>query len=331
MNFDIKEFENAFSTPDFRFSDEAPVETKKEDDMTGYTFKSIDEDGREVEVDFDGEGVAGEFDYYDIDDDGNVTIESYDNTEEVEHDNDIPEFNGGNIFEAPEDYEFDLGEIGKVDKSTLIESVRLAEANKQLSSVFSSVGADMVEYENMVRDIVEGNRFITEKTLIELNQKLRSGLLSSSEKADVYEQIEIEKHKQRILENHLSAERSKREHALTKANQARVQATASALLGSYRWDIEKLKAVDSFIAQNMKIEPSMASPELYVMASKAMEYDKARTGKSKEVVTTIKKGGNGAVSKVATPRHNASQKALVERKLKEGKASASDLFSFLVD
>lgn len=280
-----------------------------------------------------------EYDQFDPDDEGKFisdeTGEEYSSSisEEPEETMSYPD-----LASLDDDFEINLfideyGQSAKAKKADLIEAYKTKERFENMNAIIMGAGADLAAYEKNVIERSEGMTYQCERIISECKQKLSNPHLTSNERAKLYDTIEAEQTKLGMIQHHVSNTRREREAAEAKVNQTKIATTSHVMTNNYRWDNDTLVNVDRYLAGNLRgYNASMLSPELLIMARKAMEHDNAKSSKTKESFTKIKTSGKSInAAERAASKARADEKAKAARAAKEGKLSPQDMFKWLED
>lgn len=322
---DIPEFDSNMFVDGF--ADETPRHSAEED-VSDLDFSSerYNEDTGEMEQ-FDGNDTFEVPDWLKVDEDGEYV------GEESDVGNNITNFQ-----DMDDDFELTLftdeyGNVSKATKASLVEAFHEKERVEAQAAIVNDAGKYLVEYENWMQDRADMMTFETDNAIRELQSKIKSGYLSPVEKANAYDQLEAYTRRMDTIQGHVAQEKAKREATMQKMHAARIQNTIRELSSNYRWNNEMLHAVDQYAVANIPgLKPEMISPQLYLLAKKAMEFDKKNSGKPVEKIEQVKKSANTISSsqrKAAAIKE--SQRDRVRKAASRGDISPSDMFAFLVD
>ncbi|EPR3242571.1 hypothetical protein ACU41F_003134 [Klebsiella aerogenes] len=312
------------------FADETPVERPESDSESflrkeGERYKNSDVN------------VPDEYDegYWADDEDGNEVFYSdsdeLDSVENEENGEDIT-----SLINADDEYELPLfsdefGNITKAKKADVIEAYKAKERYEAMNKIIMDAGKDLQAYEEAVLERVEGTTYQSERIIAECQNALRNNTLTSQERVQAYDTIEREKQKLQMINDHVARTRADREKAEQAANFAKVNSVSHQMMNAYRWDNETLSGVDIYLANNIpNYSPSMLSPELLVMARKAMIADKGKEADVSNKLNKVKNSGRSINASERAARKAANdKKAVAMRKLKQEQLSASEMFEFL--
>ncbi|HCL5636392.1 TPA: hypothetical protein N2N45_002412 [Klebsiella aerogenes] len=282
--------------------------------------------------------IPDEYDegYWEDDEDGNeVFYSDGDEITPVEEENkeDIT-----SLIDADDEYELPLfsdefGNVTKAKKADVIEAYKAKERYEAMNKIIMDAGKDLQAYEEAVLERVEGTTYQSERIIAECQKALRNNTLTSPERVQAYDTIEREKQKLQMINDHVARTRADREKAEQAANFAKVNSVSHQMMNAYRWDNETLNGVDIYLANNIpNYSPSMLSPELLVMARKAMIADKGKEADVSNKLNKVKNSGRSVNASERAARKAANDKKTVAmRKLKQEQLPASEMFNWLID
>lgn len=322
------------------FADEAPVE-RDEKASEGFSRKA-DESYR------NGSGIDAEVPesftegYWDVDEDGeDFFVEDVADEDYVAPDDGDVSDNAtfSSFSDMDDDYELelfsdDMGNTTKATKADVVEAFKIKERYEAMNKIIMGAGKDLQAYEEAVIDRIEGATYQSERIIAECQNALRSPHITSAEKAQAYDTIEREKQKLQMINSHVSNTRAERKKAELAANHAKVSSVSHMMMNAYRWDGETLGSVDNYLASTLpSYDASMLSPELLVLARKAMEADKGKANSANERISkVVKTSGNSVNASERAARKAASNKqSQAMQKMKKGMLSAGEMFSYLQD
>ncbi|WP_325079331.1 hypothetical protein [Klebsiella aerogenes] len=318
------------------FADEAPTE-RNSDDNGSDLFRKEGEKYRPSDS-----GVDPDIDYgfHEYDEASNALFHSDDEYEGESPDyvEDYEEQVPTSFLDYDDDYELELfagdtGEMVKATKGKLVEAYNQRETTEALSKIIMGAGQTMVQYENAVREQLEGNIFISEQNIAAYRRKLSDPHIGDSERGRIYKAIEEEQRSLDYVHHHIDKFKAEREAALAAANKAKISAVSNAMLNNYRWDNDTMMNVDKYLASNISnYNADMLSPELLVIARKAMEHDMKKGSEIKDSIKNVRTSGNTInARKAATDKANNNARNAAARKLAQGQLSTGDMFQFLSD
>jgi len=324
------------------FADEAPVE-RDEKASEGLSRKADESyrNGSGIDADVPESFTEG---YWDVDEDGeDVFIEDVADSDDYVAPDDIDDDSDNATFSSfsnmDDDYEIelfsdDMGNTTKATKADVVEAFKIKERYEAMNKIIMDAGKDLQAYEEAVIDRIEGATYQSERIIAECQNALRSPHITSAEKAQAYDTIEREKQKLQMINGHVSNTRAERKKAELAANQAKVSSVSHMMMNAYRWDGETLGSVDNYLASVLPTyDASMLSPELLVLARKAMEADKGKANSANERISkVVKTSGNSVNASERAARKAASNKQTqAMQKMKKGMLSAGEMFSYLQD
>ncbi len=322
------------------FADEAPAE-RSESDSEGFS-RDADSSYRNSGAVVDDTPDSFDTGYWDVDDDGEdvfvpddsdvdtVTDNEYDDSSDAEAFNSFSDMDDDAELELFSD---DMGNITKATKADVVEAFKVKERYEAMNKIIMGAGKDLQAYEEAVIDRIEGATYQSERIIAEAYASLRDPRITSAEKAHAYDTIEREKQKLSMVNDHVARTRAEREKAEQAANKAKLSSVSHQMMNAYRWDNETLVNVDSYLASVLPdYSASMLSPELLVLARKAMEADKGKAKGVNERINKVKTSGNSVNASERAARKAASNKqAQAMQRMKKGMLNHQDMFSLLQD